>query len=138
MIVALLERPSGDEGAGRDLFGPLDHQRAQIDGCRAWLGRNGQRSSRFGDQEVVVVSESQGGVTAEAICDAYRHDELDCVRLLKPPFAFALFDSVRRRLVAASDIASRAPLAYWIGHQAVVVSSSVLQLLAHPGVGRAV
>jgi asparagine synthase (glutamine-hydrolysing) len=72
---------------------------------------------------------------ARGIANAYAAAGLEGVARLRQ-FAFVLWDGRERRLVAATDAASRAPLAFWSDGDGCVVCSRVLALLRHPRVPR--
>ncbi len=97
-----------------------------------WLGASGAPTSRFDDQWLAVVSESDGGASAEDIAASYRRRGIGFAADLSGTFAFILFDRTNQRLVAASDAASRTPLAYWSDGDALALSSRALHLLTFP------
>jgi len=49
-------------------------------------------------------------------------------------FAFALWDSIRKRLLAARDHVGIKPLYYWVGRDRIVFGSELKCLAAHPSV----
>ena len=89
---------------------------------RAELRRRGHRLSTEGDTEVI----------------AHLYEELGprCVERLHGMFAFALWDSVRRRLVLARDRVGKKPLYYALRGGGITFASEMLALLEDPDVPR--
>jgi asparagine synthase (glutamine-hydrolysing) len=102
-----------------------------------YLARTGTGTDGYVDPGVRVVCDGRQGPTAQAIAARYRRDGPDCVRQLTGTFAFVLYDAHRQILVAATDLVSRAPLAYWFERDSLVVCSSVLRVLDYSRGSRA-
>jgi asparagine synthase (glutamine-hydrolysing) len=66
------------------------------------------------------------------IVHQYEESGVDCVRELEGMFAFAIWDSVRRRLVLARDRMGEKPLYYHASGDVFVFGSEVRALLQHP------
>jgi len=134
-IVALSSTLGSNDGRGT-LWRGLEA--SEVDGSITRLAHGGfGASSNLGSSDIVVVSESATGLQPASIAEAYRREGFGCLRQLQGSFAFALYDRERALLFAASDLTSRCPLAYWSNGRTAIVSSSVLRILEHPDVGRA-
>jgi asparagine synthase (glutamine-hydrolysing) len=107
-------------------------------GSRVCLGHGGPAAAGYAAPDLWVVCESPSLAPAETIAESYRQHGMECVRSLGVPCTFALYDRRKHVLVATSDVTSRVPLAYWVRNDSVAISSGVLRLLTHPGVGREV
>ena len=94
----------------------------------------GAGESHFVAGDVMIVAQ---GARAEDVALAYRRHGILCPRTLSGDFGFALYDSRLRRLIATSSITSHRPLAYWLDARRALIASSVLALLRHPHVPRA-
>src|SRR3954462_2050540 len=70
----------------------------------------------------------------ETIVHAYEDRGARCVDALNGDFAFALFDSARRRLVLARDRMGVRPLYYTVKDGVLVFASEVKALFRFPGV----
>lgn len=93
------------------------------DELRRWLSSRGHRFRTAVDTEVLPhLYEEVGARLAER---------------LDGMFAFAIYDSERRLLVAGRDRAGEKPLFYWAGDGEFVFGSELRALLAHPRVPRA-
>jgi asparagine synthase (glutamine-hydrolysing) len=73
-----------------------------------------------------------GSSAAHLIAAAYRAWGTECTKYLEGDFAFVVYDHVRRRTFAARDFMGRRPLYYAEIGDALLVSSSVSALIAHP------
>src|SRR5918912_1213400 len=92
---------------------------------RTDLERFGHRFATQSDTEVVVHAYEQFGV--------------GCVEHLWGMFAFALWDSVRKRLLLARDRLGKKPLVYYRApDNGLLFASEIQALLAHPSVPREV
>lgn len=74
----------------------------------------------------------------EVILAAYREWGTDCICHLDGMFAFALFDSARRRLVLARDRAGEKPLYYAADHSGIQFASELKALMRDPTCGRVI
>lgn len=72
----------------------------------------------------------------ETIVHAYEEYGVDCVKRLHGMFAFAIWDSRRKRLFLARDKAGKKPLYYTQVNGNFVFGSEIKALLAHPQVKR--
>ena len=73
-----------------------------------------------------------GSSVAHLIAAAYRAWGSDCTNHLEGDFSFVVYDHEQRRMFAARDFLGRRPLYYVEVGDALVVSSSVAALVAHP------
>lgn len=74
----------------------------------------------------------------EVIVHAYEEFGDDCVQRLRGMFAFAVWDSRRRRLLLARDRVGIKPLYFSLDHQRLVFGSELKAVLAHGDVAREV
>jgi asparagine synthase (glutamine-hydrolysing) len=73
----------------------------------------------------------------EVILRAYKRWGDDCLSRLRGMFAFALWDSSRRRLLLARDRCGEKPLFYWLDGQGTIRFASELKaLMANPAMPR--
>jgi len=72
----------------------------------------------------------------EVVIHAYEEFDLDCLSMFNGMFAFALYDSNRRRLVLARDRYGIKPLYYAMINGNLVFASEIKSILLHPGVRR--
>jgi asparagine synthase (glutamine-hydrolysing) len=79
----------------------------------------------------------RGGTDADLIAHAYDAWGETCVEHLRGPFACAIWDDARRRLLLARDRVGIKPLFFAVLHgHGVVFASEIQTLLRDPGVGR--
>jgi asparagine synthase (glutamine-hydrolysing) len=76
------------------------------------------------------------GSDTEVIVHAYEDEGEGCVARLQGMFAFALYDTRRRRLLLARDRFGKKPLHYAVTADDLVFGSEIPSLLCHPGVSR--
>ncbi|MEK7744125.1 MAG: asparagine synthase (glutamine-hydrolyzing) [Elusimicrobiota bacterium] len=74
----------------------------------------------------------------EVILALYEREGKDCLRRLRGMFAFALWDSRKKRLFVARDRIGKKPLVYAQGNGFFAFASELRSLLVWPGVERAV
>ena len=86
----------------------------------AELERKGHRFATRSDTEVIV--------------HAYEEYGDRCAEKFNGMFAFALWDTHRKRLLIARDHVGIKPLYYWVGRQGLVFGSELKCLVAHPDV----
>jgi asparagine synthase (glutamine-hydrolysing) len=103
-----------------------------------WLICNGEV---FNFVELTAELESRGhrfrtASDSETIVHLYEELGLDCVHALNGQFAFALWDTVRQRLVLGRDRMGIRPLFYTNVGSTLVFGSEIKALLAHPAVPR--
>jgi asparagine synthase (glutamine-hydrolysing) len=72
----------------------------------------------------------------EAILHAYEQFGVDCIDHLNGMFAFAIWDSHRKRLFIARDRIGIKPLYYYYNSKVFIFASELKSILAHPGVPR--
>lgn len=72
----------------------------------------------------------------EAIVHAYEEYGEACVHLLRGMFAFAIWDTKKRRLFLARDRFGKKPLYYWEANGKLVFGSEIKALLAYPFIPR--
>jgi asparagine synthase (glutamine-hydrolysing) len=71
---------------------------------------------------------------AELVLKAYQSLGEDCVRRMLGDFAFAIWDSNRRRLFCARDHSGVRPFYYYCDAKTFLAASELQQILRHPGV----
>jgi asparagine synthase (glutamine-hydrolysing) len=74
----------------------------------------------------------------EVIIHCYEEYGEDCVKKLNGMFAFAIWDSKRRRLFLARDHIGIKPLYYYADQEKLVFGSELKAILQHPGIEREV
>ena len=72
----------------------------------------------------------------EVILHQYEEEGEECVRSFIGMFAFALWDSRRKRLFLARDRLGKKPIVYYHDKSVFVFSSEMQSLLQHPGINR--
>ena len=75
---------------------------------------------------------------AEAIIHLYEEYGTGCVKHLWGPFAFAIWDSNRRRLFLARDRVGQKPLVYTVTKEGLLFGSEIKSILQDPSVKREV
>ena len=70
----------------------------------------------------------------ETIIHLFEEYGADCVRHLRGMFAFAIWDSVRKKLFVARDRLGIKPLYYRLNSESFLFGSEIKVILAHPGV----
>jgi asparagine synthase (glutamine-hydrolysing) len=78
----------------------------------------------------------RGGTPAHLIAAAYRAWGTDCTRYLEGDYAFVVRDHARHRTFAARDFMGRRPLYYAEIDGALILSSLVSAIVAHPSASR--
>ncbi|HET7250542.1 MAG TPA: asparagine synthase (glutamine-hydrolyzing) [Gemmatimonadales bacterium] len=138
--------PDGRVGLGHRRLAVLDltpagHQPMTDPDARVWITYNGEI---YNHRELrhALDDESGGGCyrgssDAETIVHAYRRWGDGCLSRLRGMFAFALWDTTRRRLLLARDRCGEKPLFYWLdAHGGIRFASELKALLADPSVPR--
>jgi asparagine synthase (glutamine-hydrolysing) len=137
------EHPSLGFGARRlailDLS-VMGNQPMQIDDGRLWITYNGEIYNYI---EVRAELESLGhafrtGTDTEVILRAYRQWGAPCVDRFSGMWAFAIYDSLQRRLFCSRDRFGIKPFYYFATPSLFLFASEIKQILEHPGVRRAV
>ncbi|MEJ2706156.1 MAG: asparagine synthase (glutamine-hydrolyzing) [Anaerolineales bacterium] len=105
-----------------------------------WIVFNGEI---YNFRELHAQLENRGHVFAtksdtEVIVHAYEEYGDQCVERFNGMFAFALWDTRRRRLLIARDHLGIKPLYYWAGRGQIVFGSELKTVIAHPAVPREV
>jgi asparagine synthase (glutamine-hydrolysing) len=105
-----------------------------------WIVFNGEI---YNFRELHAQLEDRGHVFAtksdtEVIVHAYEEYGDHCVERFNGMFAFALWDTQRRRLLIARDHLGIKPLYYWAGRGQIVFGSELKTVIAHPAVPREV
>jgi len=137
MTIAAFLDASGREDSTTGLMRGLEQRNLCVGERYLSMGHDRIRADESFDADLVVVAESLGGGPGSAaIACAYKEHGLDLLPHLEGTFAFILADTSLCRLVASSDLTSRAPLAYWTDGRTVAVSSRLLALVGLPGVSR--
>lgn len=116
------------------------HQPVTNEDGTIWLVFNGEI---YNFQELRNTLESKGHIffskgDTEVIIHAYEEYGVHCLEHLNGMFAFAVWDSHRRRLFMARDRLGIKPLHYWVGSDQIVFGSELKAVLAYPDVPRSV
>lgn len=72
----------------------------------------------------------------EVVVHAYEQYGIDCPKVLRGMFAFAIWDRAKQRLLLARDRVGKKPLLYAHRGDTLVFASEFRAMLAHPDVGR--
>jgi len=150
MTATLGHRGPDDEGLYLDGHTGLGHRRLSIidletgrqpipnEDQTIWIVYNGEI---YNSPELRIDLKKAGHVfgtrsDTEVIIHAYEQYGRDCVNRLNGMFAFALWDSNRRRLFMARDRVGIKPLYYAEVNGALIFGSELKAILAHPSVER--
>jgi asparagine synthase (glutamine-hydrolysing) len=129
---------SGPVGLGHRRLSIIDlemgHQPLSNEDGTIWIVYNGEL---YNYQEIRINLEKAGHRFAtasdtEVIVHAYEEYGADCLKAMNGMFAFAIWDSNRRRLLLARDRLGIKPLYYAHLPQCLLFGSEVKALLAHP------
>jgi asparagine synthase (glutamine-hydrolysing) len=129
---------SGPVGLGHRRLSIIDlemgHQPLSNEDGTIWIVYNGEL---YNYQEIRINLEKAGHRFAtasdtEVIVHAYEEYGVDCLKAMNGMFAFAIWDSNRRRLLLARDRLGIKPLYYAHLPQCLLFGSEVKALLAHP------
>jgi asparagine synthase (glutamine-hydrolysing) len=112
------------------------HQPLSNEDGTVWVVYNGEI---YNHQELRPLLEERGHryrtrTDTETIVHLYEEYGRDCVRHLRGMFAFALWDTRRRRLFAARDRLGIKPFYYHHSTDAFLFASEIKAILAYPGV----
>lgn len=124
--LAIIDLDTGDPPIGNEdgtLGVVLNGEIYNFGELRQELTERGHRLRSRGDTEVIVH-------LAEELTP------VELARRLQGMFAFAVWDSARRRLVLGRDRVGKKPLYYWHGGGRLVFGSEIKAVLAGPGVPR--
>ena len=72
----------------------------------------------------------------EVILHAYEEFGLDCLRLVRGMFAFAIWDSKQQKLLLARDCLGKKPLYYYYSNEGIIFGSELKAILQSPDVPR--
>jgi asparagine synthase (glutamine-hydrolysing) len=138
--------PDGRVGLGHRRLAVLDltsagHQPMTDPDAQIWITYNGEiynhRELRHALEDDVGGGCYRGSSDAETIVHAYRRWGDGCLSRLRGMFAFALWDTTRRRLLLARDRCGEKPLFYRLdAHGAIRFASELKALLADPSMPR--
>jgi len=114
------------------------HQPMSNEDGTIWLIYNGEI---YNHQSLREELQSKGhiyksGTDTETILHLYEEKGVDCVRDLEGMFAFALWDSKKRRLFLARDRIGKKPLYYTIQNGQLIFASEIKAILEHPQIER--
>lgn len=144
MTAVLSHRGPDAEGFYEDDFVSLGHRRLSIidlspqgkqpmcneDGT-IWLVFNGEI---YNFQDLRNGLEAKGHIfksrtDSEAIIHAYEENGLECVENFRGMFAFALWDTNKKRLVICRDRIGKKPLYYWWNGERLIFASELKSLI---------
>ena len=100
----------------------------------AWLVFNGEiyNYRELRNELIGAGHRFRSQTDSEVVVHAYEEWGDDCVHRLRGMFAFAIWDSARRRLFAARDRLGVKPLYLWQHPGGLVIASQPRAILAHP------
>lgn len=115
---------------------PRGHQPMSNEDGTLWVAFNGEiyNFPRLREDLERAGHQFRSGSDTEAILHLYERDGVECVRHLHGMFAFALWDTRRRRLLMARDRLGKKPLFYCATSHTLVFGSEPKALLQHPGI----
>jgi asparagine synthase (glutamine-hydrolysing) len=116
------------------------HQPMSNEDGTIWIVYNGEI---YNFQEIRGRLEGKGHLfrsksDTEAILHAYEEWDVECLKYFRGMFAFAIWDSKRKRLFLARDRLGKKPLAYWMGNGRFVFASEIKAILQARGIERKV
>jgi len=105
-----------------------------------WIVYNGEI---YNFQEIKKRLEEKGHLfrsksDTEVIIHAYEEWDVECLKYFRGMFAFAIWDSKRKRLFLARDRLGKKPLVYWMGKGRLIFASEIKAILQAAGVERKV
>ena len=117
---------------------PAGHQPMANEDETLWLVYNGEL---YNFRELKKDLERQGHrfrsqTDTEVVLHAYESEGVDCVKRFNGMFAFALWDSKRRRLFCARDPLGVKPFYYYFDGRRLVFASEIKAILQDPKVPR--
>jgi asparagine synthase (glutamine-hydrolysing) len=151
MIDALKHRGPDDWGVWRDQHCALGHRRLAIidlseagrnplsnQNGKIWITFNGEiyNFQTLREELEKLGYQFQTRTDTEVIVNAYEEWGVDCLRRLRGMFAFAIWDTRKRRLFLARDRVGKKPLFYGQFGKRFLFASELQGLLADPSVPR--
>jgi len=123
--LAIIDRAGGDQ--------PLSNEDGRI-----WIVFNGEIYNHEGLRRELVDRGHTFRTHSDTECIVHAYEQWGdhCVRHLRGMFAFAIWDSARRRLVLARDRVGKKPLYYAEHDGALLFGSELKTLLRYPGFPR--
>lgn len=117
---------------------PSGHQPMLSDDGRHVITFNGEIYNHAALREELRQAGFQfrGSSDTEVLLNAFRHWGRECLRHLTGMFAFAIYDTLERRLFAARDRAGEKPFFYRHDGARLLFASELKALLAHPEMPR--
>jgi len=114
------------------------HQPVHNEDSTIWITFNGEI---YNFKELKFELEKSGhkfytNTDTEAIVHLYEKYGLDFVKRLRGMFAFAVWDSAKKRLILCRDRLGKKPLYYWIKGGKLVFSSEIKAVLEHHEIKR--
>jgi asparagine synthase (glutamine-hydrolysing) len=142
----LLQKENGFEvGLGHRRLSIIDlskagHQPMCNEDRTIWIVYNGEI---YNFQEIKKGLEGKGHLfksksDTEVILHAYEEWDVECLKYFRGMFAFAIWDSKRKRLFLARDRLGKKPLVYWMGKGRLIFASEMKAILQAVGVERKV
>jgi asparagine synthase (glutamine-hydrolysing) len=142
----LLKEENGFEvGLGHRRLAIIDlssaaHQPMFNEDGTIWIVYNGEI---YNFQEIKREIEKKGHLfksrsDTEVILHAYEEWDVECLKYFRGMFAFAIWDSNRKRLFLARDRLGKKPLVYWVGNRRFIFASEIKAILQAPDIERKV
>jgi asparagine synthase (glutamine-hydrolysing) len=115
---------------------PAGHQPMSNEDSSVWIVLNGEI---YNFLELKGILEKKGHrfkskTDTEVVLHLYEEKGIDCLKDLRGPFAFAIWDNRKKRLFIARDRIGKKPLYYTYKNKTLIFASEIKAILQDPGV----
>ncbi|MFZ3065553.1 MAG: asparagine synthase (glutamine-hydrolyzing) [Nitrospirota bacterium] len=107
------------------------HQPISNENQKIWIVFNGEiYNYRELKQDLIKKGHQfKTGSDTEAIIHLYEEYDVDCLKLLRGMFAFAIWDEVKSRLFLARDRVGKKPLIYTVANNSIIFASELKAII---------